>query len=122
MIFEQSYVFLHENLFIIDKFFQNAEFDWDVLPYIEKLMNYSSKKDGILYFIYVKKYDKLIKEVIERYEIPFELIKSEKEVKAIATIENCKYYKKRDKKGFSLNPIMVSSLGDVCYNIEHDKL
>jgi hypothetical protein len=122
MIFNQSYVFMHENLFIIDKFFQNAKFDWDILPYIEKLMKYISKNDGIYYFIYVHKYEKLIKEVIERYEIPFELIKSEKEVKAISTIDTCKYYKKRDNKGLSLNPIMVSSLGDVCYDIEHNLL
>ena len=121
MIFNQSYIFLHENLFIVDKFFQNAEFDWDVLPYVEKLMNYISKNDGIYYFIYVNKYEKLIKEVIERYEIPFELLKSEKEVKAIATIDTCKYYKKREGKGLSLNPIMVNSLGDVCYDIEHNR-
>ena len=122
MIFEQSYVFMHENLFIIDKFFQSAEFDWETLPYIEKLLKYISKNDGIYYLIYVHKYEKLIKEVIERYDLPFELIKSEKEVKAISSIDNCRYYKKRDKTGFHLNPIMVSSIADVVYDIEHEKL
>ena len=121
MIFEQSYVIFHENLFIESKLL-HKEFKWKTLPMIEKFLKYDGVKDGIVYMIYCNKYDKLIQEVLDKYNINFEIIHSEEEAKEVAKIEDNVYFKyiEDTTHNITLNPILISSLEDALrYIIRH---
>lgn len=121
MIFEQSYVIFNENLFIESKLLHH-EFKWDTLPMIGKLLKYDGVQDGIVYMIYCNKYKKLIEEVLDRYNINFEIITSEEEAKSVARIGDNVYFKyiEDTKHTITLNPVLISSLEDALrYIIRH---
>jgi len=83
-------------------------------------MGYKGFKDGIYYMILAKNYYKVIKQVIDRYEIDIEVIDSEEEALSVAEIGENKYYKLRtDEQGFlSLNPVYASDLRSVFRDME----
>lgn len=67
---------------------------------------------------------KLIKKILDRYELDIEVIESEKEALAVGDIGKNKFYKLREERqGFlSLNPVYASDLYAVFRDIQQEEL
>lgn len=124
MLFEDSYVILHEDFFVRHERFKKPQFIWTTLPYINQFLNYPGVRDGIYYMIFCDKYRNIIEQVIEKYELQIEIIDTEEEAKALGDIQYCKYYKPKETNQdyISLNPVEAQSLHAVFQDIVRQQL